>query len=152
MARTKQYAEAIFQTDEKEPLQVTEKNKQLKRISTIDPPTDFLEGNTGDIFQLDGTTGEEIVLVLSQNKIIRKVFPRMITPPQTPQTGVLLEILAREKDGSSSVKESSFPYSERLPFTSSRRDTLMLNTRSAELVGRHFNFLRGRGLQPMIPC
>ena len=57
------------------------KTRQLKGIPTIDPPTVLLEGNTGDIFQLDGTTGEEIDLVPSQNKIIGKVFPRMISPP-----------------------------------------------------------------------
>ena len=111
----------LFRLQEKK----NKKNKQLKRISTIDPPTDFLEGKTGDTFQLDGTTGEEIVLVLSQNKIICKAFPRMITPPQTPQTGVPLEILIGEIGKALPLlMRIVSPLKEIPTSTSIRRDTL----------------------------
>ena len=96
-------------------------------LEDTDPPRDLLEGNTEDKIQLDVTTGEDIDLdlVLSQIKIIHQVLQIAIPPPQTPQTGVLLEILAGEIENAlPQLKRVVFPLTERLTSTSIRRDTL----------------------------
>ena len=108
-------------------------------LEDTDPPTDLLEGNTEDKIQLDVNTGEEIDLdlVLSQIKIIHQVLQIAIPPPQTPQTGVLLEILIGEIGKAlPQLKRVVSPLTEIPTSTSIRRDILTLERRPAkEFVG-----------------
>ena len=84
-------------------------------------------------------TGEEIDLdlVLSQNKIIHQVLQIVIPPPQTPQTGVLLEILIGEIGKAlPQLKRVVSPSTEIPTSTSIRRDTLTWErSHATEFVG-----------------
>ena len=94
-------------------------------LEDTDPPRELLEGNTEENIQLDVTKGEDIVLVLSQTKTILQVLQIAIPPPQTPQTGVPLEILIGEIGKALPLlMRVVSPLKEIPTSTSIRRDTL----------------------------
>ena len=96
-------------------------------LEDTDLPRELLEGKTEENIQLDVTTGEDIVLalVLNQTKTILQVLQIAIPPPQTPQTGVPLEILIGEIGKALPLlMRIVSPLKEIPTSTSIRRDTL----------------------------
>ena len=96
-------------------------------LEDTDLPRELLEGKTEENIQLDVTTGEDIVLalVLNQTKTILQVLQIAIPPPQTPLTGVPLEILIGEIGKALPLlMRVVSPLKEIPTSTSIRRDTL----------------------------
>ena len=108
-------------------------------LEDTDLPRELLEGKTEENIQLDVTTGEDIVLalVLNQTKTILQVLQIAIPPPQTPLTGVPLEILIGEIGKAlPQLKRVVSPSTEIPTSTSIRRDTLTWErSHATEFVG-----------------